>query len=156
MPEEVMLYADQTLVMRVLINLISNGIYYSKVKKTNKDTNPNQNGNEINQDDAYTSDVDDFQTNQENYVSIDIEETTHQVFCTVSDNGIGIPKEHQDKIWNRFYQVDPSRSKLLRGGSSGLGLAMVKWIVEVHGGKITLKSDKGKGSTFKVVLPKER
>lgn len=118
--EDIAFYGDQTLMMRLFINLVSNGIYYG---------------------------------NAEGYVKIRLEETEHQIIAYIEDNGIGIAKVHQGKIWNRFYQVDPSRSKF-RAGSSGLGLAMVKWIVEMHQGNITLESEEGKGSTFKIVLPK--
>lgn len=65
----------------------------------------------------------------------------------VRDDGIGISKEHLPKIWERFYQADSARSNV-EGGSSGLGLAMVKWIVEAHGGHITAESKYGEGSVF--------
>ncbi len=67
----------------------------------------------------------------------------------VKDDGIGIAPEHLPKIWDRFYQADPSRS----GDSSGLGLSMVKWIVEAHGGKVRVSSVLGRGTTFTVELP---
>ena len=68
----------------------------------------------------------------------------------VADNGVGISKEHIDKIWTRFYRVDDVRND--EYGSSGLGLSMVKSIVEMHGGAITVKSDPGKGTEFRIVL----
>ncbi len=70
----------------------------------------------------------------------------------VSDTGIGIPDEDQSRIFERFYQVDKSRSKKV--GGSGLGLSIVKHIVQSHGGSIDLKSSLGKGTTIKVRLPK--
>ncbi|WP_343210688.1 sensor histidine kinase [Anaerolentibacter hominis] len=69
----------------------------------------------------------------------------------VEDNGIGIAPEHLDKIWNRFYQADPSRSA--RESGSGLGLPMVKWIVQAHAGSISVTSTPGQGSRFSVLLP---
>ncbi len=71
----------------------------------------------------------------------------------IRDNGIGIQEEHLNKIWERFYQVDSSRSASA-GGSSGLGLSMVKWIVEAHGGEITVESRYQKGTTFHFQFPK--
>jgi signal transduction histidine kinase len=66
------------------------------------------------------------------------------------DTGIGIPPEEQDKIWLRLYRGDKSRSQ--RG--LGLGLSLVKAIVEAHGGKVTVSSEVNKGSEFRVTLPK--
>lgn len=68
----------------------------------------------------------------------------------VSDDGVGISEEHIDKIWIRFYRVDDVRND--EYNSSGLGLAMVKSIVELHGGTIFVKSTLGKGTEFKIVL----
>ena len=70
----------------------------------------------------------------------------------VSDTGIGIPKEDQSRIFERFYQVDKSRSKKV--GGSGLGLSIVKHIVQSHGGSIDLKSSPGNGTTIRIKLPK--
>ena len=64
----------------------------------------------------------------------------------VADNGVGISEEHIDKIWTRFYRVDDVRND--EYGSSGLGLSMVKSIIELHGGEITVKSEIGKGTEF--------
>ncbi len=68
----------------------------------------------------------------------------------VSDTGIGIPPEHLPLIFDRFYRVDKARSRA--GGGTGLGLAIVKGIAEQHGGKVTVTSQPGKGSTFTVRL----
>lgn len=80
------------------------------------------------------------------------------VFCednlvkiSVKDNGIGIPKDKQDFIFNRFTQVDSSLSRNREG--SGIGLSLVKSLVELHQGRIYLESDLGKGSTFTFELP---
>jgi len=71
---------------------------------------------------------------------------------SVSDDGIGIAPEHLDKIFNRFYQADQARSKA-KSSNTGLGLTMVKQIVEAHGGEISVQSTLGVGSTFTIVLP---
>jgi heavy metal sensor kinase len=70
---------------------------------------------------------------------------------SVSDHGVGISKNNQMKIFDRFYRVDSSRSR--ETGGSGLGLAIAKWICEIHGGKIRVVSAPDKGSTFTIELP---
>jgi signal transduction histidine kinase len=73
------------------------------------------------------------------------------VTIEVEDHGIGIPEDKQNKIWERFYQVDGSSTR--RYGGTGLGLAIVKRIVEAHGGKVGVTSQVGVGSCFRVHLP---
>jgi two-component system OmpR family sensor kinase len=70
---------------------------------------------------------------------------------TVSDTGIGIPPEHLQHIFERFYRVDTSRSREL--GGTGLGLSIVRQIAEAHGGQVRVRSTVGEGSTFTVALP---
>jgi PAS domain S-box-containing protein len=70
---------------------------------------------------------------------------------TVADTGIGIAKEHLDKIFERFYQVDSGAGRKYSG--TGLGLAIVKKIIEAHGGEIEVESELGKGSRFRFTLP---
>jgi signal transduction histidine kinase len=69
----------------------------------------------------------------------------------IQDTGIGIPKEEQGRIFERFYQVDSSSTR--RYGGTGLGLALASEIIDLHQGRIEIKSGKGKGSTFRVFLP---
>ena len=71
----------------------------------------------------------------------------------VEDHGPGIPKAHHPHLFERFYRVDPGRSRAL--GGVGLGLAMARWSVEAHGGRIEVDSDAGAGSTFRLVLPRD-
>jgi len=69
----------------------------------------------------------------------------------VVDRGIGIPRTEQDRIFQRFYRVDPSRAKSVPG--TGLGLAIVKHLLILHGGTIRVDSEPGKGSRFTITLP---
>lgn len=86
-------------------------------------------------------------------VTVRLKDADGQVSISVEDDGIGIPKSEQEKIWERFYQIDSSRSE--NGGEScGLGLSMVRQIAQIHGGAVTLESVPGEGSTFTFILPK--
>jgi signal transduction histidine kinase len=76
------------------------------------------------------------------------------VHIQVSDTGPGIPKEHQSRIFDRFYRVDRARSRKM--GGSGLGLSICKWIVESHHGQISVTSAPGRGTTFHILLPLEQ
>ena len=68
----------------------------------------------------------------------------------MEDNGIGIPEADRSRIFQRFYQAEDSRRSQ---GGLGLGLSMVRQIVLLHGGAITVDSTEGKGTTFTVILP---
>ncbi len=115
--ENVTMAGDETMLMRLLINLITNAITYGR-----------ENGNI--------------------YVTLDSYDNT--VVGAVRDDGIGISPENLPYIWDRFYQVDPSRSN----DSAGLGLSMVKWIVAAHGGCIDVASRLGEGTAFTFYLSK--
>ena len=84
-------------------------------------------------------------------VSVKIYRGKGGFFVEVKDTGIGIPKEHIDRIFERFYVVDKSRSK--RTGGTGLGLSIVKHIVLLHNGKIDVRSIPGEGTTFTIFIP---
>ena len=85
-------------------------------------------------------------------VDVAVYETDKQVILSVKDTGIGISKEHQDRIFERFYRVDRSRSKLT--GGTGLGLAIVKHIVAQHNAKLELESEKDVGTCIRVLFLK--
>lgn len=120
--EDLFIKADQTLMTRLLMNLLTNAIAYGKV-----------NG----------------------IVNMQLFHDGANIIGKVSDNGIGISKQHITKIWDRFYRVDAARTSS-NNGNTGLGLSMVKWIVELHGGTITVESELGEGSTFTFKLPIEK
>ncbi len=84
-------------------------------------------------------------------VDISIKKRGKNTVITVADTGIGIPAEHQARIFERFYRVDKSHSK--ETGGTGLGLSIVKRAVMLHNGKVELNSTVGEGTTVKVILP---
>ena len=84
-------------------------------------------------------------------VTISVGEESGQAVARFRDNGIGIPAEEQHKIWSRLYRGDKSRSQ--RG--LGLGLSLVKAVVEAHGGTVTVASQLDHGAEFTVRLPKQ-
>ena len=83
-------------------------------------------------------------------VEVSVNKTEEGVLLQVADTGIGIPAKHQERIFERFYRVDKSRSK--ERGGTGLGLAIVKHIVAEHGAKMTLESEEGVGTTISVLF----
>ncbi len=84
---------------------------------------------------------------------VTLAKTDTEIILSVKDNGIGIAKEHREKIWHRFYQVDTSRTSS-QFGSMGLGLSMVAQIAKLHHAKVELESEQGQGSVFTVKFPK--
>jgi two-component system phosphate regulon sensor histidine kinase PhoR len=84
-------------------------------------------------------------------VKISVSLKDNEIMISVQDHGIGIPKENLSRLFERFYRVDKARSREL--GGTGLGLAIVKHIVHAHGGRVSVDSIPGKGSTFTLHLP---
>ena len=84
-------------------------------------------------------------------VAIDIKDSGKSVQLKVTDTGIGISREHLERVFERFYRVDKSHSK--ETGGTGLGLSIVKHAVSYHHGSVSVKSEEGKGTEFTVVLP---
>jgi two-component system sensor histidine kinase SenX3 len=101
--------------------------------------------------------VDNLLTNAVNYsgdgtrVALGVRQVDGIVEITVSDQGCGIPAADLDRIFERFYRVDPARSRAT--GGTGLGLAIVKHICSNHGGEVKVWSEEGQGSTFTIRLP---
>lgn len=108
-------------------------------------------------EDLLVTAVQNLVTNAVNYsepgtrVAVRAQRRDDRVEIAVADRGIGIPPEAQDRIFERFYRVDPARSRAT--GGTGLGLAIVKHVCAIHGGDVTVWSQEGKGSTFTIRLP---
>jgi len=86
-------------------------------------------------------------------VTLRVDVTEGEVHFAVEDTGIGIAEEHIPRIFERFYRVDKGRSR--ERGGSGLGLSIVKHIVENHGGRVEVESTPAQGSTFRIILPRQ-
>lgn len=117
--DDLFMNGDQTLILRMMMNLITNAINYGK-------------------------------TNRHIHVILKVE--NDQIVGEVKDDGIGISEEHLDRIWERFYRIDKSRSR--ENGGTGLGLSMVRWIVNLHNGTIHVESIEGIGTSFIFRFPK--
>lgn len=116
---DIMWQVDETMFLRLWMNLISNSIKYGK---------------------------------DGGFVRIVLRQENGQLLGKVVDDGIGISPEDLPKIWDRFYQANPSRND---ENSAGLGLSMVKWIVSAHGGRISVNSVLNEGSEFTFLLPSD-
>lgn len=88
----------------------------------------------------------------EGHIVVSMEEKGEGLQVRIADDGIGIGAEHLPHIWERFYQVDPSRSG--QGNNIGLGLSMARWIAESHQGVLAVESQEGFGTTFLFTMPK--
>jgi signal transduction histidine kinase len=87
----------------------------------------------------------------EGSVVLSAQEENGHLTCTVGDTGMGIEIGDQERIFERFFRADPSRSE--ETGGTGLGLSIVKRVALAHGGNVHLKSRPGKGSTFTISIP---
>lgn len=83
---------------------------------------------------------------------VEMDTKPQEISIKVRDEGCGIEKQHLERLFERFYRVDKARSRKL--GGTGLGLAIVKHIMEVHGGRVSVESQPGRGSTFTLHLPR--
>jgi two-component system phosphate regulon sensor histidine kinase PhoR len=90
-------------------------------------------------------------TNEDGEIKIGLKKTDKDVIISISDNGVGIPKDDLPRIFERFYRVDKTRSRDM--GGSGLGLSIVKHILELHSSTIKVESEEGKGTRFEFNLP---
>jgi heavy metal sensor kinase len=84
-------------------------------------------------------------------IGIRSERRDGHALLAVTDAGPGVPAEYRERIFDRFFRVDPSRTR--NGGGAGLGLAIAKWAVEMHGGRITVDDGRGGGAEFRIELP---
>ena len=92
-------------------------------------------------------------TPEEGYIHVSLHRENGNIVWRVRDNGVGIPTEDQDHIFERFYRVDKARGR--ETGGTGLGLSIVKQMVKMHDGTISVHSEPGKGSEFVVSFPQE-
>lgn len=115
----ILVKADQTLLMRIWLNLLTNAVKYGR---------------------------------QQGQIWLTLKSEGKNAVGTVRDDGIGISAAELPKIWKRFYRVNTARSSGDDSGT-GLGLAMVKWMVESHGGTVSAVSTLGAGSTFSFTIP---
>jgi signal transduction histidine kinase len=84
-------------------------------------------------------------------ITIRVENGVEGARIRVADTGRGIPREELDRIFDRFYRVDPSRPR--SGAGFGLGLSIARWVADCHGASISVESELGKGAEFTIVFP---
>jgi predicted ATPase/signal transduction histidine kinase/CheY-like chemotaxis protein len=133
------LHIDERRMRQVLINLLNNAVKFTP------------NGGQISLTVAYLADSDINVQNLANLVQVD---GTGWIRITVSDTGIGIAPDHLKLLFQPFIQIDGALNRKFEG--TGLGLALVKRMVDLHGGKVSLSSELGLGSSFMVELPCQR
>jgi signal transduction histidine kinase len=88
-------------------------------------------------------------------ITLGLAQENGQAVITVRDTGAGIEPQHLERIFDRFYQAEPSRNHSELNSGAGLGLSIAKWIAEAHGGAIRVESEPSKGALFTVTLPLE-
>jgi two-component system, OmpR family, phosphate regulon sensor histidine kinase PhoR len=86
-------------------------------------------------------------------IAIRVRRDGDEVITSVEDQGVGVPRDAQDRVFERFYKVDRARLRAEAGGGTGLGLAIARHVVEQHGGRIWVESVEESGSTFSFALP---
>lgn len=92
-----------------------------------------------------------FKYSREGVITVGVKQVKDEIQVTVRDSGIGIPAAHLDKIFERFHRVENTDGRSQEG--TGIGLAMVKELVKIHHGSISVSSEQGKGSVFTVTIP---
>lgn len=133
--------ADEEMLIRIILNLISNAMKYGRTPAA---TEQPQTGT-----DAQA--VEGSGSRPAGIIHVSLREENGFAACTVADEGPGIPEEEQSRIWDRFYQIERSRSS--SDSSAGLGLSMVRALAKAMGGTVSLKSEEGQGAAFTVKLP---
>ena len=93
-------------------------------------------------------------SDKDNEILIRAESTNEEIKISVKDSGSGIPKKHLPRVFERFYRVEKGRSR--EQGGTGLGLSIVKHITQVHGGRVNVESEIGKGSIFSLFIPRSK
>jgi heavy metal sensor kinase len=132
--EDIHIFGDALRIRELFLNLIENGIKYT------------EEGGSIN-----ITLTKESLPHEGNEPGLTVGRQTEFIKIIFSDTGIGIAKENQERIFDRFFRVDKARSR--EQGGSGLGLSICKWIVKAHQGEIRVESEIGKGSSFIVKLP---
>jgi len=91
-------------------------------------------------------------SNQGSTVNVEVTSPVDEIVISVQDKGVGIAEEHLPRLFERFYRVDEARSR--DAGGTGLGLAIVKHVAVTHKGRVSVDSLPGKGSSFRIHLPR--
>ena len=84
-------------------------------------------------------------------VTVSVRSDDHRILISVADEGLGIPVDEQKQIFNKFVRGQAAQKTIAKG--SGIGLSIVRQIIDAHDGKVSVKSDPGEGSTFTISLP---